>query len=115
MRVLVTYFAPFGTDTLNASALAAKLLPEELPGAEIRKTELPVAFYGAEEALEAAIKTYSPDLVLCTGQAEGTSELTWSVWQSICGTPECRIMRALRRIRSPLCRTARQRISPPFP
>ena len=44
MRVLVTYFAPFGTDTLNASALAAKLLPEELPGAEIRKTELPVAF-----------------------------------------------------------------------
>ena len=75
MRVLVTYFAPFGTDTLNASALAAKLLPEELPGAEIRKAELPVAFHGAEEALEAAIKTYSPDLVLCTGQAEGTSEL----------------------------------------
>lgn len=75
MRVLVTYFAPFGTDTLNASALAAKLLPEELPGAEIRKTELPVAFHGAEEALEAAIKTYSPDLVLCTGQAEGTAEL----------------------------------------
>lgn len=75
MRVLVTYFAPFGTDTLNASALAAKLLPEELPGAEIRKTELPVAFYAAEEALEAAIKAYSPDLVLCTGQAEGTAEL----------------------------------------
>ena len=75
MRVLVTYFAPFGTDTLNASALAAKLLPEELPGAEIRKIELPVAFHGAEEALEAAIKAYLPDLVLCTGQAEGTAEL----------------------------------------
>ena len=64
MRVLVTYFAPFGTDTLNASALAAKLLPEELPEVEIRKIELPVAFHGAEEALEAAIKAYSPDLVL---------------------------------------------------
>lgn len=75
MRVLVTYFAPFGTDTLNASALAAKLLPEELSGAEIRKIELPVAFHGAEGALEAAIKAYLPDLVLCTGQAEGTAEL----------------------------------------
>lgn len=75
MRVLVTYFAPFGTDTSNASALAAKLLPEELSGAEIRKIELPVAFHGAEEALETAINAYSPDLVLCTGQAEGTAEL----------------------------------------
>ena len=75
MRVLVTYFAPFGTDTLNASALAAKLLPEKLSGTEIRKIELPVAFHGAEEALEAAVKAYSPDLVLCTGQAEGTAEL----------------------------------------
>lgn len=75
MRVLVTYFAPFGTDTLNASALAAKLLPEELSGTEIWKIELPVAFHGAEEALEAAVKAYSLDLVLCTGQAEGTAEL----------------------------------------
>ena len=112
MRVLVTYFAPFGTDTLNASALAAKLLPEELPGAEIRKTDLPVAFYGAEEALEAAIKAYSPDLVLCTGQAEGTSELHL---ERVAINMRDAIMRVLRRIRSPLCRTARQRISPPFP
>lgn len=75
MRVLVTYFAPFGTDTLNSSALAAELLPDELSGTEIRKIELPVAFSGAEKALRAAITADSPDLVLCTGQAEGTSEL----------------------------------------
>ena len=75
MRILVTCFAPFGTDTENASALAVRLLPNELSRAEICKIELPVAFQGAEEALEAAIKEFSPNLVLCTGQAEGAAEL----------------------------------------
>ncbi len=75
MRVLLTYFAPFGTDTLNASALAAELLPDGIPGARLWKIELPVAFSAAETALKAAIAEYSPDLVLCTGQAEGTAEL----------------------------------------
>ena len=75
MRVLVTYFAPFGTDTLNASALAVKLLPEEIRGARLWKIELPVAFSGAEKALKTAITAYSPVLVLCTGQAEGTAEM----------------------------------------
>lgn len=75
MNVLVTYFTPFGTDTLNASALAAELLPDEIHGAEILKIELPVAFSGAEKALQAAIAAHSPDLVLCTGQAEGTAEM----------------------------------------
>ena len=75
MRVLVTYFAPFGTDTENASALAVRLLPEELPGAELRKIQLPVAFQEAEQVLENAIRKFSPDLVLCTGQAEGAAEL----------------------------------------
>lgn len=75
MRILVTYFEPFGTDTENASALAVRLLPEELYGARIDKIQLPVAFQGAEEALETAIKEFSPNLVLCTGQAEGAAEL----------------------------------------
>lgn len=75
MRVLVTYFAPFGTDQENASALAAKLLPEKIGDAQVVTAELPVAFGAAETALKQAIARVSPDLVLCTGQAEGTAEM----------------------------------------
>ena len=75
MRVLVTYFAPFGTDQENASALAAKLLPNTIGAAQVITQELPVAFEGAEQALKQALCELSPDLVLCTGQAEGTAEL----------------------------------------
>ena len=75
MRVLVTYFAPFGTDQENASALAAKLLPNTIGAAQVITRELPVAFEEAEQELKQALCELSPDLVLCTGQAEGTAEL----------------------------------------
>lgn len=75
MRVLITYFEPFGADTVNASAQAAALLPDEIAGAEVVKVQLPVVFSDAETALLAALEAVSPDVVLCTGQAEGIAEL----------------------------------------
>ena len=75
MRVLVTYFEPFGTDTVNASAQVAALLPDEIAGAEVVKLQLPVVFSDAETALCASLEELSPDVVLCTGQAEGITEL----------------------------------------
>lgn len=75
MRILVTYFAPFGADQENASALAVRLLPNAIGAARVITWELPVAFEGAEQALKQALRDVSPNLVLCTGQAEGTAEL----------------------------------------
>ncbi len=75
MGILVTYFEPFGGDTINASAQAAALLPEAVCGREIISLELPVVFREAEPRLCEALKQYRPELTLCLGQAEGSPAL----------------------------------------
>lgn len=69
MRILVTAFEPFGNGIVNASLEALRRLPDEVDGREIIKVELPVSFSrGPARAIE-AIERYSPDAVICLGQA----------------------------------------------
>lgn len=75
-KVLITGFDPFGGATINPAFEAVKLLPETIQDAEIIKIEIPTVFKKDGEVLEAAIKEYQPDIVLCVGQAGGRSGVT---------------------------------------
>lgn len=74
--VLVTGFAPFGGESVNPSWEAVRQLPDSIDGAQIMKLEVPVAFGEDGRALEKGISQYSPDIVICVGQAGGRSEIT---------------------------------------
>lgn len=71
MRVLVTGFDPFGGETINPAYEALVNLPKHIHGNEIIAIELPTVFYACEKVLLEAIETYSPDIVICVGQAGG--------------------------------------------
>ncbi|MGI5391067.1 pyroglutamyl-peptidase I [Streptomyces sp. CA-251251] len=76
-RVLVTGFAPFGGESVNPSWQAASLLAAESPaGLTVRAVELPCAFGTSLTALRDAVRTETPDLVLCLGQAGGRPGVT---------------------------------------
>ena len=76
MKVLITGFDPFGGAAVNPAYEAVKLLPDELGGNEIIKKEIPTVFGKDEEVLRKAIEEYSPDAVICVGQAGGRSGMT---------------------------------------
>lgn len=74
--LLLTYFQPFGGDNTNASAEAAKLLPDRIGAWTLRKSELPVVFGLAGERCCAAIDEIKPNAVLLLGQAGGRKSVT---------------------------------------
>ena len=76
MRILITGFEPFDGERINPSFEAIKLLPNAVDGCKIIKLELPCIFYESINKLEAAIRTYSPNIVLCIGQAGGRFAIT---------------------------------------
>ena len=75
MRILLTAFDPFGTDTLNPAweAVRAARVPE---GVTVRKLQLPTSFARAPQTALEAIETFRPDVVLCFGLAAGRSAVT---------------------------------------
>ena len=75
MGILVTYFEPFGGESINASAQAAALLPRAVCGKALTTLELPVVFGAAGTRLTEALRQYQPELTLCLGQAEGSAAL----------------------------------------
>lgn len=76
MRALVTGFEPFGTDPINPSLEAIRRLPSRLDDLEVATRVLPTAFDRALEALEDAVATAEPDIVLCLGLAGGRAALS---------------------------------------
>src|SRR5829696_4661932 len=76
MKALVTGFEPFGDDAVNPSREALRLLPPRLGGLEIATRVLPTAFDAALGALEDALATTAPDIVLCLGLAGGRAALS---------------------------------------
>ncbi len=76
MKVLLTYFEPFGGHTLNASAEAVKRLPATIGGGHIITVAIPTVFGKSMDALRCAIDEHRPDVVLCIGQAGGRSGIT---------------------------------------
>lgn len=76
--ILITGFEPFGGETVNpswsaAEAAAATLLTQDVPAAAI---QLSCVFGQSISALEEAIRTHAPTLVLAVGQAGGRSEIS---------------------------------------
>lgn len=76
MKILVTYFDPFGGGTTNSSAEAAALLPETIENIEIIKAQLPTTYNGSVEQLTEMIALHIPDIIVMLGQAEGRIELS---------------------------------------
>ena len=74
--LLLTCFEPFGGEAVNASALAANLLPERIGAWNVVKQELPVVFGLAGEKCRALIDAQRPDAVLMLGQAGGRNAVT---------------------------------------
>lgn len=76
MKVLLTAFEPFGTETVNPSMQAVCRLPDEIAGASVSKLVLPVTFSGAARQVRAELRRLRPDLVISVGQAGGRDGIT---------------------------------------
>lgn len=76
MQALVTGFEPFGGDTINPSLEVLRRLPPRLGDLGLAIRVLPTVFGRAREALEDAVRTTAPDLVLCLGLADGRAALS---------------------------------------
>src|SRR5438105_6637767 len=76
MKALVTGFEPFGADAVNPSRKAVLRLPARLGELAIETRVLPTVFGRAIAALEDALVTVGPDIVLCVGLAGGRAELS---------------------------------------
>ncbi|WDV44965.1 pyroglutamyl-peptidase I [Clostridiaceae bacterium M8S5] len=75
-KILITGFDPFGGESVNASIEAVKKLPDTIMGYSIVKLEVPTVFRKSIDTLKKAIVKESPDIVICTGQAGGSSSIS---------------------------------------
>ena len=76
MRVLITGFDKFGGESINPSSLCVNSLPDVIDNIEIKKITLPTIFKDSSQVLEENIKSFSPNIVICVGQAGGRSKIT---------------------------------------
>jgi pyroglutamyl-peptidase len=75
--ILLTGFEPFGGERLNPSALVAQRLHGRCVGGwPVTSRVLPCVFGDAIAALELALATQRPTLVVCLGQAGGREGVT---------------------------------------
>ncbi|MBV1708803.1 MAG: pyroglutamyl-peptidase I [Erysipelothrix sp.] len=76
MKILVTAFEPFGTETINPALEIIKLLPDRILGQNIIKLQIPTIRYKSVNAIIEMIVKHQPDIVLSLGQAGGRSDIT---------------------------------------
>lgn len=78
MRILVTYFEPFGGDPENASLEAVTRMARAFadPDIEVVTGELPVVFATASGVLDDLVRQHRPDAVLSVGEAGGRTAIT---------------------------------------
>jgi len=76
--VLLTGFEPFAGASLNPSEQIVKALSgRKIEGVELHTAVLPVVFTESSELLRHLIKLHKPNVVICLGQAEGRSEISF--------------------------------------
>lgn len=73
MKVLVTGFEPFAGASLNPSGEIVK----RLTGENLVTSVLPVTYEGATAELMRLVREHQPDAVVCLGQAEGRSTISF--------------------------------------
>ena len=76
MKALVTGFEPFGGEPINPALEALRRLPPRLGALTLATRVLPTAFGRTLGALENAVLTTAPDIVLCLGLAGGRAALS---------------------------------------
>ena len=77
-RVLLTGFEPFAGASLNPSEQIVNVLKgRQIESVELHTAVLPVVFTESSELLRHLIKLHNPDVVICLGQAEGRSEISF--------------------------------------
>ena len=76
MKVLITGFDKFGGESINPSNLCVNSLPDVIDNIEIKKITLPTVFKDSSRVLEENIDLFSPNIVICIGQAGGRSKIT---------------------------------------
>ncbi len=76
MKVLLTGFNPFGTDTVNPAEEAVKRVKDQVLGADVIKVIVPTTRFESLTVLEEAVATHQPDVVICVGQAGGRFDIT---------------------------------------
>ena len=76
MKVLITGFDSFGNETINPSNLAVNSLPDIIDDIIIKKVTIPTIFKKSSEILEKYIEEFSPNIVICVGQAGGRDKIT---------------------------------------
>ena len=75
-KLLVTGFEPFGGAEINPSWEAVRRLPDKIGDFLLYKLKIPTVFGQAAEAILSVAKDFTPDVVLCIGQAGGRSAIT---------------------------------------
>lgn len=74
--VLLTGFAPFDGQQENASWLAVQQVARTWTGPDVlAAAQLPVSFEAVGAALDHAVAVHRPDVVICTGLAEGRTRI----------------------------------------
>lgn len=76
MRILLTAFEPFDSETINSALEAVKLVADKIDGVDIIKLTVPTVFCKSVDVVITAIEREKPDAVFCIGQAGGRSEMT---------------------------------------
>lgn len=76
MKVLITGFDSFGNETINPSNLAVNSLPNSIGDIIIKKVTIPTIFKKSSEVLEKYLAEFSPNIVICVGQAGGRDKIT---------------------------------------
>ena len=70
MKILITGFAPFDNEKLNASYEAVKRLKEKINNFKVIKKELSTSFIKSVKELDGLLEQENYDFVICVGQAE---------------------------------------------
>ena len=71
MKLLLTGFTPFGSESINPSYEAIKRINDKNKKVNLKIIELPTVFDKSTEKLKETMASFDPDVVICVGQAGG--------------------------------------------
>lgn len=74
-KILITGFDPFGGESVNPSYETAKKLVD-IPDCQIKILEVPTVYYKSFDKVLSVAREFSPDVILCLGQAGGRDSVT---------------------------------------